>query len=75
MIPLDIDASFLDQFPTYVFSELVQKWQDLSVTFKPNGLLSEENFGKTNSILQSLSTNRINRLQKLATILALTNNK
>ncbi len=73
MIPLDIDNSFLDQFPTYVFTELINKWQNTHLSLKPNGLLSEENIEKTKSILQSLSLNRINSLQKLAGTLTLTN--
>ena len=69
---MDIDYSFLDQFPTYVFTELISKWQNAPVELEPSGLLSKENIEKTKSILQSLSSNRMNHLQKLASTLALT---
>ncbi len=73
MILLDIDTSYLDQFPTYVFSEIIGKWQNTSIKLEPNGLLSAENLEKTQNILESLSSNRLNHLQKLAGILTLTN--
>ncbi len=72
MIPLDIDYSFLDQFPTYVFTELMRKWQSTSINLESNGLFSKENVEKTKSILHSLSSNRMSHLQKLAGTLALT---
>ncbi|MHA1975630.1 MAG: hypothetical protein ACW98F_16795 [Candidatus Hodarchaeales archaeon] len=70
---MDIDYSFLDQFPTYVFTDLISKWQNAPIQLEPNGLMSENNFEKTKSIIQTLSSNRIIHLQKLAGTLALTN--
>ncbi len=72
MIPLDIDYSFLDQFPTYVFTELISKWQNSPLELEPSGLLSDSNIETTKSILLSLSSNRLSHLQKLAATLNLT---
>ncbi len=70
---MDIDYSFLDQFPTYVFSELVSKWKNSPIELQANGIFSKENKETSIAILQELSPTRMKQLIKMASTLQLTN--
>ena len=40
---MDADYSHLENFPTFVFSQLIDKWYNTNIELAPNGLFSEEN--------------------------------
>ena len=67
-----MDYSFLDHFPTYVFSELISKWSKSPLELQPNGVLSEENKETTITFLKELSASRMKQLVRLADTLKLT---
>ena len=68
---MDADYSHLENFPTFVFSQLIDKWYNTNIELAPNGLLSEENRDISISFLEKLSTNRVNKINKLAETLKL----
>jgi hypothetical protein len=69
---MDTDYSFLDEFPTYVFSNMINKWRRKTITLTPNGLFSNENKSIVEPILAELTKSRMNQLLKLSLILQLT---
>ena len=69
---MDTDYSFLDEFPTFVFSHLVNKWKRTTINLEPNGLLSEENKSIVEPILTELTKSRLNQLSKLSMLLKIT---
>ncbi|MHA1543181.1 MAG: hypothetical protein ACTSQH_09410, partial [Candidatus Hodarchaeales archaeon] len=69
---MDPDYSFLDEFPTFVFSHLVNKWKRTTINLEPNGLLSEENKSIVEPILTELTKSRLNQLSKLSMLLKIT---
>jgi hypothetical protein len=71
---MDTDYSFLDEFPTFVFSNMINKWKNTTINLTPNGLFSSENKSIVEPILEELSKSRMNQLVKLSLILQLTGN-
>ena len=71
---MDTDYSFLDEFPTFVFSSMINKWKNLTIDLAPNGLFSDENKSIVEPILAELTKSRLNQLLKLSLILKLTGN-
>lgn len=69
---MDTEYSFLDDFPTYVFSQLVNKWKRTNLQLSPNGLFSEENRPIVESILGDLTKSRLKQLSKLSSLLQIT---
>ena len=69
---MDTDYSFLDEFPTFVFSNIVNKWKKTTISLTPNGLFSDENKSIVEPILAELAKSKMNQLSKLSMILQLT---
>jgi len=69
---MDTDYSFLDDFPTFVFSNMINKWKNITIELAPNGLFSDENKSIVKPILEELTKSRLNQLLKLSMILKLT---
>ncbi|MHA1931661.1 MAG: hypothetical protein ACW96X_03920, partial [Promethearchaeota archaeon] len=69
---MDTDYSFLDEFPTYVFSHLINKWKRINIDLEANGLLSAENKSIVEPILAKLPKSRLNQLSKLSNLLQIT---
>ena len=63
---MDTDYNQLENFPTFVFSQLINKWNNTNIELAPNGLFSEENREHSISLLKNLSANRVNKINKLA---------
>ncbi|MFW9778593.1 MAG: hypothetical protein ACFFE8_07030 [Candidatus Heimdallarchaeota archaeon] len=68
---INADYSFLEYFPTQLFSALIEEWtgQDKKIDFTPNGLLSPDNRETTIRLAQSISSNRLKELQRLSRFL------
>ncbi len=68
MIYLSIEAEFayLKHFPTFLFKQLVEKWQKTSIDLQPKNLLSDENRDQTKKILKSLTAAKRKQLLKLS---------
>ncbi|MFX0182181.1 MAG: hypothetical protein ACFE95_03775 [Candidatus Hodarchaeota archaeon] len=62
----EAEYDYLMHIPTYVFKNLVNKWQKISIELKPNGLLSNENRETTVKIVQDISVSRLKQLVKLS---------
>jgi len=62
----EAEYDYLMHIPTYVFKNLVSKWQKISIELKPNGLLSNENRETTVKIVQDISVSRLKQLEKLS---------
>jgi len=69
---MDTDYSFLDEFPTFVFSNMINKWKRTTLNLTPNGLFSNENKTIVEPILAKLTKSRLNQLKKLSSVLKLT---
>jgi len=69
---MDTDYSFLDEFPTFVFSNMINKWKNTTINLTPNGLFSNENKSIIEPILAELTKSRLSQLSKLSMILQLT---
>ncbi|MHA2243572.1 MAG: hypothetical protein ACXADY_01250 [Candidatus Hodarchaeales archaeon] len=65
----EAEFAYLAHLPTYFFKRLVNKWEDASVEFKPNGLLSSENRETTMKFVKNMKDSRIKQLRKLAEVL------
>jgi hypothetical protein len=73
-ICMDTDYNHLEHFPTFVFSQLINKWKNTNIKLVPNGLFSEENKEISISFLKDLSVNRINKINRMADTLRFTSN-
>ncbi|UCE12601.1 MAG: hypothetical protein JSV04_10450 [Candidatus Heimdallarchaeota archaeon] len=62
----ETDFSYLSYIPTYIFKQLIDKWNKTSIELKPNGLLSKENRETTIKHIQKLSTPRLKQLKKVS---------
>ena len=65
----EAEFAYLAHLPTYFFKRLVNKWEDTSVEFKPNGLLSSENRETTMKVVKNMKELRIKQLRNLAEVL------
>lgn len=62
----ETEFSYLSNIPTYVFKELIDKWDKTSIELTPNGLLSKENRENTVKHVQKLSASKLKQLKKLS---------
>ena len=60
------EYDYLESLPTYIFQDLVERWQKKTLELKPNGLLSEDNRDKVIEIVNDLKISQSKHLTKVA---------